>query len=565
MLNYVAPPAPTSSTARRTGATRRRSGARVPAGKADARGSTGRPSARRWSSRWASCSGSWPRSRSGCSTRGCVRFEVGVIADSPRAARYAGMRTRRKILAVMAISGAIAGIGGASQIGDFTHARRQPDRSPGCGLRLHGHRRGGARALQPVRRLSRGGAHRRAAERRLHAAGTGLPVRVVGVMQGIIPVPWAASCSCATGCGSRSGREAGYGGRRAVSQRQPARDRARAGDSLRHAALYAALGEPLAERSGVLNLGVQGMMLFGAAVGFWTTQRFDGAGGRRCPGRHRLGSGGGGAGRDPRVPRDHASREPDRLGARAHDLRRRTRPVRVPRDGARSRRPSRDPPVRRARRARLETSLVGPILFDQSALVYASWILTLLVALYLGRTRSASTSAPSARRRRRRTRWASTTLYRYVHVMVGGGFAGIAGACYSLSITPGWTAGDTLVGGAGWIAIALVIFAFWRAELVSSGRSVRSAVGAPVRAPGTRGGRHAGVPLRTPVRHDDRRAGARLDRPRPTQARRAGGPQSRTCAKNGRRDAWTSSPSLARRSAAAQGRAPDAVPIQEPM
>ncbi len=48
-------------------------------------------------------------------------FEVSVIADSPRAARYAGMRTRRKILAVMALSGALAGIGGASQIGDFTH------------------------------------------------------------------------------------------------------------------------------------------------------------------------------------------------------------------------------------------------------------------------------------------------------------------------------------------------------------------------------------------------------------------------------------------------------------
>ena len=48
-------------------------------------------------------------------------FEVQVIGDSPRAARYAGMRTRRKILAVMAISGAIAGIGGASQDGDFRH------------------------------------------------------------------------------------------------------------------------------------------------------------------------------------------------------------------------------------------------------------------------------------------------------------------------------------------------------------------------------------------------------------------------------------------------------------
>ena len=48
-------------------------------------------------------------------------FEVSVVADSQRAARSAGIRTRRKILAVMAISGAIAGIGGASQIGDFTH------------------------------------------------------------------------------------------------------------------------------------------------------------------------------------------------------------------------------------------------------------------------------------------------------------------------------------------------------------------------------------------------------------------------------------------------------------
>ena len=48
-------------------------------------------------------------------------FEVKVIGDSPRAARSAGMRTRRKILAVMAISGGIAGLGGASQIGDFTY------------------------------------------------------------------------------------------------------------------------------------------------------------------------------------------------------------------------------------------------------------------------------------------------------------------------------------------------------------------------------------------------------------------------------------------------------------
>jgi simple sugar transport system permease protein len=48
-------------------------------------------------------------------------FEVRVIGDSPAAAGYAGMRTRRKIVSIMALSGAVAGLGGASQMGDFRH------------------------------------------------------------------------------------------------------------------------------------------------------------------------------------------------------------------------------------------------------------------------------------------------------------------------------------------------------------------------------------------------------------------------------------------------------------
>jgi len=48
-------------------------------------------------------------------------FEMRVMGDSTSAATYAGMRTRRIILAVMAVSGALAGLAGASQIGDFGH------------------------------------------------------------------------------------------------------------------------------------------------------------------------------------------------------------------------------------------------------------------------------------------------------------------------------------------------------------------------------------------------------------------------------------------------------------
>jgi ABC-type uncharacterized transport system permease subunit len=48
-------------------------------------------------------------------------FEMRVMGDSPAAANYSGIKTKRKIVSVMAISGGIAGIAGSSQIGDFGH------------------------------------------------------------------------------------------------------------------------------------------------------------------------------------------------------------------------------------------------------------------------------------------------------------------------------------------------------------------------------------------------------------------------------------------------------------
>lgn len=48
-------------------------------------------------------------------------FQVTVIGDEPRAARYSGIRTKRTIFGLMALSGAMAGLGGASNIGDSRH------------------------------------------------------------------------------------------------------------------------------------------------------------------------------------------------------------------------------------------------------------------------------------------------------------------------------------------------------------------------------------------------------------------------------------------------------------
>jgi len=46
-------------------------------------------------------------------------FEVSVIADSPKAAKYAGIRTTSTVVIVLALSGALAGLGGAADVGNF--------------------------------------------------------------------------------------------------------------------------------------------------------------------------------------------------------------------------------------------------------------------------------------------------------------------------------------------------------------------------------------------------------------------------------------------------------------
>src|SRR6266511_3918633 len=230
--------------------------------------------------------------------------------------------------------------------------------------------------------------------------------------------------------------------------------------------LYAALGELLAERSGVLNLGVEGMMLVGAVMGFWTVQRVGGSSplvlaasigiaalaGATMAAIHaflvitlranQIVSGlaltifAGAVGLSSYLGNDR-----NLAGSPAKHQFQEIFPKSL-----------QDLPV------------IGPIVFGQSILVYASWGCVVLVALYLTRTRvglnlRAVGESPAAAD----AMGISVAGYRYVHTLVGGAFAGIGGATFSLSITPQWV--DGLTQGAGWIAIALVIFAFWRPTL----------------------------------------------------------------------------------------------------
>ena len=209
-------------------------------------------------------------------------------------------------------------------------------------------------------------------------------------------------------------------------------------------------------------------MLVGAVMGFWCVQRFH-VGTRRLARRRarRRRARRRADGVDPRVPRDHAAGEPDRLRARADDLRRRRRPLVLPRQRPQPRRPAGQP----HRSTPIFPAAMRTLADRRPDRLRAGHPRLPLVGAR-GRARSgtstargsASTSAPSASRRRPPTRWASTSpRYRYAHTIAGGALAGIAGATFTLAITPQWV--DGITGGAGWIAIALVIFAFWRPEL----------------------------------------------------------------------------------------------------
>lgn len=105
--------------------------------------------------------------------------------------------------------------------------------------------------------------------------------------------------------------------------------------------------------------------------------------------------------------------------------------------------------------------VLGPIFFNHDPLVYLTYGIPPLMWFFLTRTRHglsmrAAGEYPAAAT----AAGLNVTAYRWFGILTGGFFMGLGGAYLSLAYTHLWT--NNLTGGRGWIAVALVIFAFWR-------------------------------------------------------------------------------------------------------
>ena len=105
--------------------------------------------------------------------------------------------------------------------------------------------------------------------------------------------------------------------------------------------------------------------------------------------------------------------------------------------------------------------IIGPVLFGHDALVYLSVVSVAIVAWVLTRTRTGLLiRAVGENHDAAHSIGYSVTLVRMGAIMFGGAMAGIGGAYLSISYTPLWV--ENMTAGRGWIALALVVFASWK-------------------------------------------------------------------------------------------------------
>ncbi|MGQ9755240.1 MAG: ABC transporter permease [Desulfotomaculales bacterium] len=217
--------------------------------------------------------------------------------------------------------------------------------------------------------------------------------------------------------------------------------------------LYAALGEILTERSGILNLGVEGMMLVGAVAGFAVALK---------TGKPWLGvlaaTAAGGA-----MALIHALLT---VSLKANQV---ASGLALTLFGtglsAYLGKPLVGNPLPCSFRA-LDIPLLGdipvlgPVIFHHDALVFLSYVLVPVLWFLIYCTRAGLNLRAIGENPGAADALGVNVLgLRYCYVINGGMLAGIGGAYISLAYVPTWM--ENLVAGRGWIAVALVIFATW--------------------------------------------------------------------------------------------------------
>ncbi|MDD2215212.1 MAG: ABC transporter permease [Eubacteriales bacterium] len=103
---------------------------------------------------------------------------------------------------------------------------------------------------------------------------------------------------------------------------------------------------------------------------------------------------------------------------------------------------------------------VGPVFFQQDIFIYFGYLLVLVSSIYLFKTRTGlNLRAVGENAAASDASGINVTLYKYIHICLGGGLCGLGGAYMSLVMMSVWQ--ENVVAGRGWIAVALVIFASW--------------------------------------------------------------------------------------------------------
>lgn len=103
---------------------------------------------------------------------------------------------------------------------------------------------------------------------------------------------------------------------------------------------------------------------------------------------------------------------------------------------------------------------LGPVLFKQDIFVYFAYVIVIVSCVYMYKTRlGLNMRAVGENAAAADASGINVTLYKYAHIVMGGALCGLGGAYLSLIRVPIWQ--SDVVTGRGWIAVALVIFASW--------------------------------------------------------------------------------------------------------